>query len=41
VFEKEDTIKILKAGAEMGLHMNFHGDELNPMGAGGTALAHG
>lgn len=34
VFEQEETRKILKAGKEAGLHLNFHGDELNPMKSG-------
>ncbi len=34
VFEREDTKKILQAGKQAGLLLNFHGDELNPMGSG-------
>lgn len=34
VFEKEETTKILKAGKDLGLLLNFHGDELNFVGAG-------
>ena len=30
VFDIEQTRKILTAGAEMGLNINFHGDELHP-----------
>jgi imidazolonepropionase len=31
VFETEQTRKILLAGKDAGLHINFHGDELHPM----------
>jgi imidazolonepropionase len=31
VFETEETRKILCAGHRMGLHVNFHGDQLHPM----------
>ncbi|CAI9537171.1 unnamed protein product [Staurois parvus] len=31
VFDLESTRKILQAGKAIGLHLNFHGDELNPM----------
>ncbi|XP_069830471.1 probable imidazolonepropionase isoform X2 [Dendropsophus ebraccatus] len=31
VFDLESTRRILLAGKEIGLHLNFHGDELNPM----------
>lgn len=31
VFDLESTRQILLAGKEIGLHLNFHGDELNPM----------
>ena len=34
VFEKEDTRKILQAGKEASLAINFHGDELHPMNSG-------
>ena len=34
VFEREETRQILVAGKAMGLNLNFHGDELHPMGAG-------
>ncbi|XP_031571789.1 probable imidazolonepropionase [Actinia tenebrosa] len=34
VFETEDTRKILQAGKEAGLAINFHGDELHPMNSG-------
>ncbi|XP_042201536.1 probable imidazolonepropionase [Callorhinchus milii] len=34
VFDLESTSTILQAGKEMGLHINFHGDELHPMKAG-------
>eukprot|EP01100_Stratorugosa_tubuloviscum_P010836 TRINITY_DN4724_c0_g1_i2.p1 TRINITY_DN4724_c0_g1~~TRINITY_DN4724_c0_g1_i2.p1 ORF type:complete len:328 (+),score=148.28 TRINITY_DN4724_c0_g1_i2:367-1350(+) len=33
VFEIDDTRKILQAGKNIGLEINFHGDELNPMKA--------
>lgn len=34
IFEKESTMQILKAGAEIGLAANFHGDELKWIDAG-------
>ncbi|KJE94883.1 imidazolonepropionase [Capsaspora owczarzaki ATCC 30864] len=34
VFEREDTTRILQAGKQLGLLLNFHGDELNFVGAG-------
>lgn len=47
VFEREDTAKILKAGQEAGLAINFHGDELSPIQAAelgaelnATAISH-
>lgn len=47
VFEENDTRKILQAGKEAGLLLNFHGDELNPMRSGtfgaelgATAISH-
>lgn len=33
VFDLISTCRILQAGKEMGLNINFHGDELNPMKA--------
>ena len=33
VFGVESTRRILSAGKEIGLQINFHGDELHPMGA--------
>jgi len=33
VFNIAQTRRILQAGIEMGLNVNFHGDELHPMGA--------
>ncbi|KAG7267851.1 hypothetical protein CRUP_023867 [Coryphaenoides rupestris] len=33
VFDLEATRAILRAGRDMGLHINFHGDELHPMNA--------
>lgn len=30
VFDTEQTRKILKAGQDIGLAINFHGDELHP-----------
>ena len=33
VFDIEETRRILQAGAQMGLEINFHGDELNPLNA--------
>ena len=32
VFEVENSRKILQAGRVMGLRLNFHADELNPIG---------
>jgi len=47
VFEVEDSRRILQAGKEAGLLINFHGDELNPMGSAilgaeieATAISH-
>ena len=37
VFGRESTRSILKAGAALGLSMNFHGDEINPMQSGELA----
>ncbi|CAG0914913.1 unnamed protein product [Notodromas monacha] len=34
VYELEDTKRILLAGRNIGLRMNFHGDELHPLGGG-------
>lgn len=31
VFDLSSTRSILKAGKDMGLNINFHGDELHPM----------
>lgn len=31
VFDLISTCRILQAGKEMGLNLNFHGDELHPM----------
>jgi imidazolonepropionase len=31
VFDLDATRAILQAGRDMGLHINFHGDELHPM----------
>lgn len=36
-FDKEETRKILTAGQDIGLHLNFHGDEINPMNSGELA----
>lgn len=33
VFDKEQTRRILRAGVQIGLKSNFHGDELNPLGS--------
>jgi len=33
VFEIDDTRRILQAGLDAGLQINFHGDELHPVGA--------
>lgn len=37
VFNRDETRKILKAGQDAGLLMNFHGDEINPMQSGELA----
>ena len=37
VFDREQTRRILLAGREAGLEMNFHGDEIHPMNAGELA----
>lgn len=34
VFERDDTHRILAAGAQAGLKINFHGDEIHPMESG-------
>ncbi|XP_030635469.1 putative imidazolonepropionase [Chanos chanos] len=34
VFDVDSTRRILKAGKDMGLNINFHGDELHPMNSG-------
>ena len=34
VFDVDTSARILKAGQEAGWKINFHGDELHPMGAG-------
>lgn len=31
VFDLESTRRILQAGKDIGLQINFHGDELHPM----------
>lgn len=40
VFDTESTRQILEAGTKIGMQINFHGDELNPMNSGelGAAL---
>jgi len=47
VFETDDSRKILQAGKDAGLLLNFHGDEINPMKSGqlggeldATAISH-
>jgi len=47
VFEIENSRKILEAGKKLGLRMNFHGDELHPLGGaemgaslGAEAISH-
>ena len=37
VFGREETRRILQAGVEAGLQINFHGDEINPMQSGELA----
>lgn len=34
VFDTEASRQILEAGKKIGLHINFHGDELHPMKSG-------
>lgn len=34
VFDTESTRQILEAGVDIGLNINFHGDELHPMKSG-------
>ncbi|ORZ29382.1 putative imidazolonepropionase [Catenaria anguillulae PL171] len=34
VFEREETVAVLKRGRELGWAINFHGDELHPMQSG-------
>jgi len=34
VFDTQASRQILQAGKDMGLHINFHGDELHPMNSG-------
>ncbi|KAG7389727.1 putative imidazolonepropionase [Phytophthora boehmeriae] len=41
VFEHEDSHRILEAGKEAGLQINFHGDEMHPMRSGTIAAALG
>eukprot|EP00760_Papus_ankaliazontas_P038581 PhM_4_TR9197/c0_g1_i1/m.16020/K01468/hutI, AMDHD1; imidazolonepropionase len=36
-FESDDSRRILKAAREAGMEVNFHGDELNPVGSGELA----
>jgi hypothetical protein len=40
VFELEHSRRILLAGRDVGLRMNFHGDELNPLGGGQVISTH-
>lgn len=37
VFERDDSRRILEAGAKAGLKINFHGDELHPLQSGELA----
>lgn len=37
VFDQDETRKILTAGKELGLQLNFHGDEINLMNSGELA----
>ncbi|CAH0514727.1 unnamed protein product [Peronospora belbahrii] len=41
VFEHDDTHRILGAGKQAGLEINFHGDEMHPMQSGAIAAALG
>lgn len=38
VFDLDATRSILQAGTDMGLNINFHGDELHPMNAAQVPL---
>jgi imidazolonepropionase-like amidohydrolase len=38
VFDLDSTRRILQSGKEMGLQINFHGDELHPMKAAEVGL---
>lgn len=38
VFDLSSTRSILKAGRDMGLNINFHGDELHPMNSAQVSL---
>lgn len=39
VFELQSSKRILEAGRALGLRMNFHADEINPLG--GAEVSHG
>lgn len=38
VFDLDSTRSILQAGRDMGLNINFHGDELHPMNSAEVQL---
>lgn len=38
VFDLQSTRQILQAGKNMGLNINFHGDELHPMNSGQVCI---
>ncbi|KAI9184090.1 putative imidazolonepropionase [Blastocladiella emersonii ATCC 22665] len=38
VFEREETVAVLKRGRELGWAINFHGDELHPMDSGDVGV---
>lgn len=40
VFDLGSTRSILQAGKDMGLNINFHGDELHPMNSAQVLLSH-
>lgn len=39
VFDLESTRRILQAGKDIGLQINFHGDELHPMNSAEVCLS--
>lgn len=41
VFDLDSTRQILQTGKDMGLHINFHGDELHPMNSAQVGIDFG